>query len=68
MADECKTHLSELSDRRSQLSRIDEGKSRERDSLMAANQQVAALKAQLEKAVEGTVDKKMGSRLKVSKR
>lgn len=56
----------ELTDRRSQLIKIDESKNRERDSLLAANQQVAALKAQLDKAANSKVDKKMGSRLMVS--
>lgn len=37
-----------------------------RDSLLAANAQVATLKAQLDKAVDEKVNKKLASRLKVS--
>lgn len=37
----------------------------QRDSLLAANAQVAALKAQLDRAVEQKVNKKLNQRLKV---
>ena len=49
-----------------QMDKIDEVKRSERESLLAANQQVAALQAQLERAVDGKVQKKLGSKLKVS--
>lgn len=55
--------MEELSERRQQVTRVEESKRSERDSLLHANAQVAALKAQLEKAVDAKVNKKM---LKVS--
>jgi kinesin family protein 4/21/27 len=58
--------MEELTERRQQVNRVEEHKRSERDSLHTANAQVAALKAQLEKAVDAKVNKKMGSKLKVS--
>jgi chromosome segregation ATPase len=66
MQDECKAHMEELAERRQQVSKVEHHKRSERDSLLSANAQVAALKAQLEKAVDAKVNKKMGSKLKVS--
>jgi hypothetical protein len=47
------------------LNKIDEVKRAERESLLAANQQVAKLKAQLQPASDGKVSKKTGG-LRVS--
>jgi hypothetical protein len=58
--------MQELEERRQQVSKVEEQKRNERDSLSSANAQVAALKAQLEQAVDAKVNKKMGSKLKVS--
>jgi chromosome segregation ATPase len=65
--DDCKAHMDELTERRQQVSQVEEHKRSERDSLLSANAQVAALKAQLEQAVDAKVRKKMGSKLKVSR-
>jgi kinesin family protein 4/21/27 len=65
ISDENRDFLSELNERRSQLTKIDEVKRAERESLLAANQQVAKLKAQLQQASDGKVSKKTGG-LKVS--
>ena len=65
ISDENRDFLSELNERRSQLSKIDEIKRAERESLLAANQQVAKLKAQLQQASDGKVNKKTGG-LRVS--
>lgn len=58
--------MEELSERRRQVTQVEEHKRNERDSLHSANAQVAALRAQLEQAVDAKVNKKMGSKLKVS--
>ena len=65
ISDENRDFLSELTERRSQLNKIDEVKRAERESLLAANQQVAKLKAQLQQASDGKVSKKTGG-LRVS--
>ena len=48
------------------MSILSEETGRHRDSLVAANEQLALLKAQLDRAVEQKVNKKFGQRLKVS--
>ena len=65
ISDENRDYLSELNERRSQLTKIDEVKRAERESLLAANQQVAKLKAQLQQASDGKISKKTGG-LRVS--
>ena len=57
--------MDELSERRSKMSKLSEETGRQRDSLVAANHQLATLKAQLDRAVEQKVNKKLGQRLKV---
>lgn len=58
--------MDELEMRRNRMDKISEDSRRERDSLLAANAQVAHLKSQLDRAVDQKVNKKMGSRMKVS--
>ena len=62
-ADACQQHMDELQDRRAQMQSLSEESSKSRDSLSAANAQVLQLKAQLDKAMEMKVNKRM---LKVS--
>jgi len=62
----CKEHLSELDNRRNTMTVLSQETGQQRDSLLAANAQVAALKAQLDRAVEQKVNKKLNQRLKVS--
>jgi kinesin family protein 4/21/27 len=61
----CKQHMDELAERRSKMDELDSNRRHERDSLVAANAQVASLRAQLERAVDAKVNKKMNSKLKV---
>ncbi|ORY34052.1 hypothetical protein BCR39DRAFT_556841 [Naematelia encephala] len=62
--EECREHMEELTERRDKMTRLAEEQNRGRDSLSAANAQVATLKAQLDRAVEQKVTKKMNNRLK----
>lgn len=64
--DECQKHLEELNNKKMAIVKEEESKKHERDSLVAANVQLANLRAQLEKATDAKVNKKMNSRLKVS--
>lgn len=65
VSDACKDHISELQERRNTMSSLTEESRSGRDSLLAANAQLATLKAQLDRAVEQKVNKKLGQRLKV---
>lgn len=58
-ADQCKDHLSELDARRQQMTKMSEESQSSRASLQAANAQVATLKAQLDRAVEQKVQKRL---------
>jgi predicted RNase H-like nuclease (RuvC/YqgF family) len=51
--------MEELNQRRSKMTKLSEESGHNRDSLLAANAQLAAIKAQLEKATEQKVNKKM---------
>ncbi len=62
----CKEHLEELNERRDKMDKTSRDSKHERDSLLAANTQVATLKAQLDRAMDAKVNKKLNSRLKVS--
>ncbi|WWD17351.1 hypothetical protein CI109_101792 [Kwoniella shandongensis] len=55
----CQDHIAELDARRSQMSTLSEERKSQRDSLMAAEAKVATLKAQLERAVETKMDKRL---------
>jgi predicted RNase H-like nuclease (RuvC/YqgF family) len=55
--------MGELNERRSKMTKLSEESGHNRDSLLAANAQVVNLKAQLDRAVEKKVNKKL---LKVS--
>lgn len=66
LTDACQEHMDELNDRRNTMSSLSHETGRQRDSLVAANAQVVALRAQLDRAVEQKVNKKLNSRLKVS--
>jgi len=57
--------MEDLSDRRARMSTLSEESGRNRDSLVAANAQLETLKAQLDRAVDHKVNKKLGQRLKV---
>lgn len=61
--DQCKEHTAELDARRQQMTKLSEETQQGRASLQAANAQVATLKAQLDRAVEQKVQKRL---LKVS--
>ena len=65
VSEDCKDHMQELSTRRAGMSSLSEESGRHRDSLVAANAQLEALKGQLDRAVEMKVNKKFGQRLKV---
>lgn len=65
VSEDCKEHMEELSNRRARMSTLSEETGRHRDSLLVANEQLATLKAQLDRAVEQKVNKKLGQRLKV---
>ncbi|OCF36777.1 hypothetical protein I316_01373 [Kwoniella heveanensis BCC8398] len=60
----CKDHLSELEARREQMDKLSQDERNHRESMQAAQAQVASLKAQLERAVETKVNKRL---LKVSR-
>lgn len=57
--------MSELDNRRNTMTQLSRETGQQRDSLLAANAQVAALNAQLDRAVEQKVNKKLNQRLKV---
>jgi hypothetical protein len=57
--------MEELNDRRQTMANMSRESGQQRDSLLAATAQVAALKAQLDRAVEQKVNKKLNNRLKV---
>lgn len=59
----CQTHMAELEDRRNQMNKLSSESKHERQSLQAATAQLAELKAQLDKAVEQKVQRRL---LKVS--
>jgi hypothetical protein len=61
----CRSHMEELDERRNVMAELDRSRRNERDSLVAANAQVASLRAQLERAVDAKVNKKMNNKLKV---
>ena len=65
VSEACVEHMEELTDRRKTMDRLSRESGQQRDSLVAANAQVATLKAQLDRAVEHKVNKKFNSRLKV---
>jgi hypothetical protein len=63
----CKLHTSELEEHRVRVAALSQDQGSTRDSLLAAKAQVVTLKAQLDKAVDKKVNKKLGgSSLKVS--
>lgn len=64
-AETCRSHMEELDERRSVMTELDRSRRNERDSLVAANAQVASLRAQLDRAVDAKVNKKMNNKLKV---
>ncbi|WVF71534.1 hypothetical protein IAT40_006342 [Kwoniella sp. CBS 6097] len=55
----CKDHLSELEARRDQMDKLSQDERHHRESMQAAQAQVASLKAQLERAVETKVNKRL---------
>ncbi|WVQ99346.1 hypothetical protein IAU59_006479 [Kwoniella sp. CBS 9459] len=55
----CKDHLSELEARREQMDKLSQDERNHRESMQAAQAQVASLKAQLERAVETKVNKRL---------
>ncbi|ORX36741.1 hypothetical protein BD324DRAFT_651225 [Kockovaella imperatae] len=61
---ECSAHMDELNQHRSRMAKLSEESGHNRDSLMAANAQVASLRAQLDRAVETKVNKKLNQRMK----
>ena len=65
VSDACSSHMSELTGYRETMSKLSEDSTHQRDSLLAANAQVATLKAQLDRAVDAKVSKKLSQRLKV---
>ena len=66
MSDDCKEHMDELNEHRNRMTKLSEESGHNRDSLMAANAQLATLRAQLDRAVESKVNKKLNQRMKVS--
>ena len=58
--------MGELNEHRSRMSKLSEESGHNRDSLMAANAQLASLRAQLDRAMDDKVSKKMNQRMKVS--
>ncbi|GFZ44022.1 hypothetical protein JCM24511_01743 [Saitozyma sp. JCM 24511] len=63
-AETCRSHMEELDERRSVMAELDRSRRNERDSLVAANAQVASLRAQLDRAVDAKVNKKLNNKLK----
>jgi predicted RNase H-like nuclease (RuvC/YqgF family) len=57
--------MHELNAYRDTMNKLSEDSTHQRDSLQAANAQVANLKAQLQRAVDQKVDKKLSARLRV---
>jgi kinesin family protein 4/21/27 len=55
----CKDHISDLERHRAQVNKLAEESQHGRASLQAANAQVATLKAQLDRAVEQKVQKRL---------
>ncbi|WVR07124.1 hypothetical protein IAU60_004165 [Kwoniella sp. DSM 27419] len=55
----CTAHMSELETHRAQLEKLDEDKRSHRESLLAAQAQVASLRTQLERVVDRKVDKRL---------
>ena len=65
LSEACREHMDELNDRRNTMATLSRETGQQRDSLVAATAQVAALKAQLDRAVEQKVNKRLNNRLKV---